>query len=104
MNLSVAPTKCSTSTISRFDGHRALGGRNDNRHRGGRHERQNGEAAERKRSGDGADLLLPAAMIVERDAFKVASKSSADFRQVGRLDTIDFNCNQARHGQGLQRI
>ena len=51
--------------------HGALGGRDDDGGGGGADQQQDGEAAEREGAGDGADLLLPAAVIVERDALEL---------------------------------
>ena len=59
---------------------RCLRRRDDDRGRGGADQQQDGEAAEREGARDGADLLLPAAMIVERDALK----SSAERRRAAR--------------------
>jgi hypothetical protein len=69
-----------------------------------RDQQQNGDTAECERAGNGADLLLPAPVIVEGDALEFTAKSGRDFLKVRRLHAIDFNRNEARHGQRLQGI
>ena len=52
-------------------GHGALGGGDDDGGGGGADQQQDGEAAQREGARDGADLLLPAAVIVERHALEL---------------------------------
>ena len=56
-------------------GQRAAGGGDDDGGGCGADQQQDGEAAERERARDGADLLLPAAVIVERCALGTASSA-----------------------------
>ena len=76
MKRSVAPTKCSDLDDLAVGGHGALGGGDDDGGGRGPDQQQDGEAAERERAGDGADLLLPAAVIVERDALELLVRAS----------------------------
>ena len=55
--------------------HGALGGGDDDGGGGGADQQQDGEAAERERARDGADLLLPAAVVVERNALGTARQA-----------------------------
>ncbi len=81
MKRSVAPTKCSTSTISRLEAMALRGRRDDDGGRGGADQQQDGEAAEREGARDGADLALPAAVVVERDALELLAELGAQRRR-----------------------
>ena len=85
-------------------GHGALGGGDDDGGGGGADQQQDGEAAEREGAGDGADLLLPAAMIVERDALELLPSERAQGVQVGRRVAVELDGDEARHGQRLERV
>ncbi len=65
--------------------HGALGGRDDDGGGGGADQQQDGEAAEREGARDGADLLLPAAVVVERHALELLAERRPHRVQIRRV-------------------
>ena len=65
---------------------------------------EDGEAAEGEGAGDGADLLLPAAMVVQRYALEPLFQGLAQAIELGGSVAVDLDGNQSRDRQGAQRI